>query len=522
MAIFIWSANGLASTSILLLVSYFIYNVVYNLAIHPLRHFPGPLLHRATRLTYLYHTMRGKMPFLILPMHNRYGPVIRIAPDQLAFLDTAAWKDIYGRRNDLLQKTSDKGDDVVDGDELAKDPQFYHIDGVDESILSESRANHAMLRRQLLPGFSDRAMREQAPMIEQYATLLVKRLREIATSANKKSADMLCWYSWTTFDIIGDLAFGEPLGYLATGDNDGKQPWIDALLAVYVGPLVVFCKLTSITGWVFPVLAWLFPAMAAHNQGGIDKIKRRMALAERRPDLIQGLVDKNAHEWGHNLTIQQISGTAGIVVLAGAETTTKMLTATTYFLLKNPDTLARATAEVRSVFASADDITFLTATATKIPYVLACLNESLRRYPPASVGLPRLTPKDGAMIAGVFVPGNTAVACWQLAMNHNDEYWEDPYMFKPERFLDGTKHEKDRMEALQPFSVGPRNCIGRNLAFAEARLVMAQVLYNFDLSLAEPEDKDWLDQKAYVIWDTPAMRVFLKEAKTAKKERYQE
>ncbi|CAK7211410.1 hypothetical protein SCUCBS95973_001105 [Sporothrix curviconia] len=450
------------------------------------------------------------MPFLILPMHDKYGPVVRIAPDQLSFLDTAAWRDIYGRRSDLAT-TSDPNDEDAD-DELTKDPRFYHIEGV-ETILSESRANHAILRRQLLPGFSDRAMREQAPMIERYVTLLVKRLREVASSkCVLKSVDMFCWYSMTTFDIIGDLAFGEPFGYLAAADIEGKEPWIDALAAVYTGLVVVFCKLTGITGWVFPVLARLFPTMADHNQGGIDKIKRRMALPERRPDLIQGLVDKNAHDWGHGLTIQQISGTAGIIVLAGAETTTKLMTATTYFLAKHPEALARATAEVRGAFASAEDITLLTATATTIPYVLACLNESLRRYPPAGVGLPRLTPKGGAMIAGVFVPGNTAVACWQLAMNHNAAYWDDPFKFEPERFLDGAKYGKDRMEAMQPFSVGPRNCIGRNLAFAEARLILAQVLFNFDLALAEPANKDWLDQKAYVIWDTPAMRVFLKEA----------
>ncbi|CAK7213266.1 hypothetical protein SBRCBS47491_001744 [Sporothrix bragantina] len=323
------------------------------------------------------------MPFLILPMHNKYGPVVRIAPDQLSCIDTAAWRDIYGRRNDLSSNLTTKEEDG--DDELAKDPRFYHIDGVNELILSESRANHAKLCRQLQPGFSNRAMREQAPMIERYVTLPVKRLREIAVAS-------------------------------------GKQPWIHALLAVYTGPLVVFCKLTEITGWVFPVLVRLFPGMAAHNQGGIDKIKRRMALPERRPDLIQGLVEKNAHGWGHNLAIQQISGTAGIVVLVGEETTTKLMTATTYFLLKHPEALARATAEVRSAFAR-------------------CM-----------------------------------------------------------------------LEALQPFSVGPRNCIGRNLAFAEARLVLAQVLFNFEMALAEPADSEWLDQKTCVIWDTPAMRVFLKEA----------
>ena len=159
------------------------------------------------------------------------------------------------------------------------------------------------------------------------------------------------------------------------------------MTAVYTGPAIVFCKLASITGYVFPVLARLFPAMAAaHNQGGIDKIRRRMALAERRPDPIQGLVDKNDQDWDSSLTIQQIAGTVGIVVLAGAETTTKLITATTYFLLKTPEALVRATAEVRGAFASAEDISLQTATPATIPYVLACLNESLRPLPTGGRG----------------------------------------------------------------------------------------------------------------------------------------
>ncbi len=55
----------------------------------------------------------------------------------------------------------------------------------------------------------------------------------------------------------------------------------------------------------------------------------------------------------------------------------------------------------------------------------------------------------------------TVVACWQWALNHSRTNWEDPFAYKPERFVEGSKNTKDRVEALQPFSVGPRNCIGR-------------------------------------------------------------
>ncbi len=53
------------------------------------------------------------------------------------------------------------------------------------------------------------------------------------------------------------------------------------------------------------------------------------------------------------------------------------------------------------------------------------------------------------------------VACWQWAMNHTTQNWVEPFQFKPERFLEGGKDVHDKVEALQSFSLGPRNCIGK-------------------------------------------------------------
>ena len=62
----------------------------------------------------------------------------------------------------------------------------------------------------------------------------------------------------------------------------------------------------------------------------------------------------------------------------------------------------------------------------------------------------------------------------------------------------------DSRAVLQPFSVGPRNCIGRNLAYNEMRLILARVLWNFDLELCD-ESKGWSDQKAYILWEKPPL-----------------
>jgi len=99
---------------------------------------------------------------------------------------------------------------------------------------------------------------------------------------------------------------------------------------------------------------------------------------------------------------------AGLLVIAGSETTATLLTGATYFLLSNPRTLEKLKAEVRSSFKSDNEITL--TSVGNLTYMLACLNESLRRYPPVAVGLPRTVPKGGANVAGTFIPEGVSQA----------------------------------------------------------------------------------------------------------------
>lgn len=93
--------------------------------------------------------------------------------------------------------------------------------------------------------------------------------------------------------------------------------------------------------------------------------------------------------------------------------------------------------------------------------MLACLREALRRYPPVAGPLPRVVPKGGANIAGYFVPGGTVVGVSQWAMNHSGRNFSDPLAFIPERFLAPDEFPGDKLDTVQPFSVGPRDCIGK-------------------------------------------------------------
>lgn len=90
--------------------------------------------------------------------------------------------------------------------------------------------------------------------------------------------------------------------------------------------------------------------------------------------------------------------------MGGAETPATTLTATAYFFAANPDVLARLQQYIRSVFTSEDEIVITALHKTKLPYLDAVINESLRAYPAGASGLLRLVPGGGDAVSGRHVP----------------------------------------------------------------------------------------------------------------------
>ena len=104
---------------------------------------------------------------------------------------------------------------------------------------------------------------------------------------------------------------------------------------------------------------------------------------------------------------ENLSRNATILLLAGSETTATTLSGATYFLLSHPHILERLKQEIRTTFSSPDEITI--SSVSKLSYILAVLNETLRCYPPLTAGMVRVVPPEGADIAGQYVPQGVGV-----------------------------------------------------------------------------------------------------------------
>lgn len=182
----------------------------------------------------------------------------------------------------------------------------------------------------------------------------------------------------------------------------------------------------------------------------------------------------------------------------GTETTATALSGATYHLLCNPTILQKLTTEIRTTFSTFDDLTL--ESLPRLSYLHGCLQESLRMYPPVPSILPRMVPKGGAVICDYWLPEGTLIGVPQYATYRAPSHFKNPNEFHPERWLGDPEYKDDHLDAMEPFSTGPRNCIGKNLAWLEMRLLFATVLLTFDLELC-PESKEWSDQKVYTLWE---------------------
>ncbi|OJJ99047.1 hypothetical protein ASPACDRAFT_120148 [Aspergillus aculeatus ATCC 16872] len=443
----------------------------------------------ATRIPYMRLTIGGRFPQTIKQLHQQYGKVVRIAPNELSFTDGEAWKAIYGTRPGHGQK--------------GKDFRFYSpTAGGAPSIIVSNDADHSRFRRLMAHGFSDSSLRGQEPIIKGYVDLLMQRLREKCEEG--EVVDLVKWYNFTTFDIIGDLAFGEPFDCLK---NSNYHQWVSIIMsqvktAAYANVARRLPGSLALLKLITP--KHIIAEKDIHAALTTEKVQARLSKTNDRPDFFSNILKHENTEKG--FTTQELVSNGSTIIIAGSETTATLLSGVTYLLLKSPRVLSKLQDEIRSTFSDESEIDL--ESCNKLEYCLAVLTEALRVYPPVGPGLPRIVDAQGDMIAGNWVPGGTIVSISQLAANHSSDNFTDPERFIPERHLGDPRFANDSKTAMQPFSFGPRNCIGRNLAYVEMRLILARMVFNFDMELDQP-GSDWLHQECFVLWQKPSLPVKL-------------
>lgn len=356
-------------------------------------------------------------------LHTIYGPVLRIAPNEVTFADEAAWADIFHTRSDSEQ--------------FLKDPLWWSRQpGQPNSLLSAiDPKEHATIRKLIAPAFTPRALKAQEPIIHQYVNLLIERIQELVTAArdNGEEAadiDMTPWFHFTTFDVFGDLGFGESFNCL---QSSKYHPWIALLFnsvkaASFIAAVRYYPLLQSLLFKFIPKS--LRKMQMDHYQQIVEKVDRRLNWELERPDIMSHVIDER--KGAAELPIGVIHVTFMILTTTGSETTATVLSGALNYLASNPDKLQLLTTEIRQTFHSEAEISL--DTLRQLPYLNAVINEALRLCPPVPWILPRRVPASGSEVAGVWLPGGVSNhVTYQLSLHAipANSLVRLPYPFKP-------------------------------------------------------------------------------------------
>ena len=310
-------------------------------------------------------------------------------------------------------------------------------------------------------------------------------------------------------DIMGDLCFAESLQMLEGSDY---SPWVKVIFdGIKSNTKLKSVKmLGSLPRYIIDQYVFKSDIVRAkqleHWNYSKERVDRRLARNPDRPDLWTKILEKGAPNDAEGLSLGEHHSIAAVFMVAGTETTATALSGTTYQLLTNPDKLDILVKEIRSAFTSLDDLHLESLARQK--YLLAVLQEGLRMYPPVPSALPRKVPAGGATVCGEWLPEGTTIGVHHLSTYRNEEFFRKPCEFHPERWLGDPEFKDDKLDAMEPFSVGPRNCVGKNLAWHELRRLLATVILHFDMKLCE-ESKDWNDQKVFLLWEKKPLMVAL-------------
>ena len=230
--------------------------------------------------------------------------------------------------------------------------------------------------------------------------------------------------------------------------------------------------------------------------------ERAQAGREAKKDFFYYLLNAKDPETGKGLSMPELWGEANVLMIAGSDTTSTTLAATLFYLVRTPSALARLTKEVRGAFSQVEEIVSGTE-LNGLVYLKACIDEALRLAPAVPGAIPREVMEGGAVVDGVFLPAGTDCGTPVYSIHRQEKYYRAAGDFVPERWLEGATCSASGMEwkttqeevdtarrAFCPFSIGPRGCIGKSMAFMEMRLTLARLLFLFDMTLADREGED--------------------------------
>ncbi|SJL18071.1 related to Benzoate 4-monooxygenase cytochrome P450 [Armillaria ostoyae] len=462
--------------------------VPYLIDSHGLRSYPGPLVAKFSDVWLGCVSYKGHRSEVIHDLHMKYGSFVRLAPNHISVAQADALSLVYGHGNGALKSS------------------FYDtFVSITQGLFNiRDRINHSRKHKIVSHIFSQKSVLEFEPHVNRYIGQLLGQWDRLYDNALKGMSgdkgegwighDGRLWLdlyfigmNYLAFDIIGDLAFGAPFGMIKAGRDSALVP--DDPLAVMASYGQAGAK--YVTKEV-PAVKILNGRGDYTIEGGQDSdtlagmaivaVSKRLSEPSDKNDLLSKLQARK-DEQGNPMGREELTAEALTLLIAGSNTTSNSSSAIIYFLACTPRVQEKLHKELDENL----DSGIPTAEQVKnLFYLHMCINEGLRLDSTSALGLPRVIPEGGMMVLGkYFLPG-TVVSVPSYMIHRDLTVWgDDVEEYRSERWFECDSAAI--LKTFNPFSVGPRACVGRNLAMLELHIIIASILKRFHFVLEKPD-----------------------------------
>ncbi|CAJ2504342.1 Uu.00g117360.m01.CDS01 [Anthostomella pinea] len=377
-------------------------------------------------------------------------------------------------------------------------------------IWEQDPVKRRKVAKKLLPAFSTKAIKTKEPVMHQHMDLFIEKMKSVGQGP--EGVDLDKWMVGLAMDLSADLAYGRELHHT----RDGKSSdFMDTLLGTNL--LVMMIQLSKKFRLLRPLVFLFVPprlmikvprAFKMNTQAVQSRIDNRGKT--KHPDFVDYMVPAD----GPGPTTKQeklhIEQVALQLFIAGFDPIQLLFFGCLFFFLKDPDVLDTVKQELITNFQSYDEIT--PDALTHLPYLNACIHETLRVHSVSAAGMPRTSP--GAVVDGIYIPKGVVVQTSYFTIGRNPQNFHDPLNYHPARWLpsDHPKYEarfaNDKLKSIYPFGLGPRVCAGREVAWSMIGLFLGKVLWTFDLEMIKGQDATFdKDYSLHIMWYKPNVRV---------------
>ncbi|KAK3347091.1 cytochrome P450 [Lasiosphaeria hispida] len=451
-----------------------------------MRHIPGPALARWSSAWMVRKLSSGRFHEHMCEAMEEYGPLVRIGPNELLCSDPEVL-----RRMSAARSLYTKG-------------QFYEtgriIPGCDNVVTQRDEVKHKALRAQMSNAYRESSNSGFEDGVDRQILQLIALIdhKYISEPGLLRPMDLAAKAQFFTLDVISDVSFGAPFGFLTEDTDLFQYNEINASAIPIMNMLQAMPWLSNV------VYRWPL-RLALPSDGDKVGFGRLMGVAKSyvderllqgskpKRDMLQAFIDSGM---SYDDLIQHMF----VQIVAGSITTASAIRHTLLALISTPTAYSTLQSEIDLATPASSPI-ITAAEAHTLPYLQAVVLEGLRMWPPTTGLGCKQVPRGGDVICGFPVPEGTQVGHNFSGMMRARGIWgEDAGVFRPERWLEMDEGERGELEGVVEldFGSGRYQCLGKRIALVELDKVFFELLRRYNFALVDPQKP--IKSQSGVFW----------------------